>query len=375
MQRQPSKAPQASMQKSIYALTQQSIADAASVIKRGGLVAFPTETVYGLGADGFNPEAVRKIYEVKGRPGDNPLILHLESAEAVAGIVETVSSHAKKLMDKFWPGPLTLVFKKRKTLPAWVGGHPSRTADTVALRVPANPIAMALIKASGCAIAAPSANRAGRPSPTRADHVFSDYGNNGAIDYVLDGGETERGLESTVVDVSGSVVRMLRPGAVTKEMVEETLGMALGDADEQAGQAPLSPGMKYRHYAPEAPMTLVCGEPEKIAVYITGKVSKKRTGILATDETKDLYADYFRLDGAAQRVQSDDGEPSGIALITVGSRASLEAVAHNLYGCLRRFDELGVDEIYAEGFEERGLGQAIMNRLKKAAGGRIVWLN
>jgi L-threonylcarbamoyladenylate synthase len=222
-------------------------------------------------------------------------------------------------------------------------------------------------------IAAPSANKAGRPSPTRAEHVREDYAPSGdadacavshaRIDYILDGGETERGLESTVVDVSGDSVRLLRPGAVTKEMIEAALGITMEDGTGGDGQAPLSPGMKYRHYAPAAPMTLVCGEPKKVAEYILGSMKQKRTGILATTETENLYKGDM------------PDKDSEILLVTMGSRVSPETIAHNLYDCLRRFDALSAEEIFAEGIEEQGIGQAIMNRLKKASGGRIVWVS
>lgn len=331
------------------------IAKAGEIIRKGGLVAFPTETVYGLGGDGLNPAASAKIYEAKGRPSDNPLILHIAERKAVYDFTSQVPPVAEKLMDAFWPGPLTIIFPKAEKVPSATTGG----LNTVAIRYPDHPIALAMIQAAGVPVAAPSANTSGRPSPTRADHVAEDM--NGRIDMILDGGEVGIGVESTIVDVTQPVPMILRPGYITKEMLEQVIGPVETDAavthSVGANVHPKAPGMKYRHYAPKAPLTIVEGPQDAVADKI-GKLAAlafaegKRCGIIATEETKDCYHQGL--------------------VIAIGSRKREESVAHNLYAVLRDLDEAKVDVIYSEGFSHDHLGMAIMNRLVKAAGHQVI---
>lgn len=327
------------------------IQTAARILQEGGLVAFPTETVYGLGGNGLDGAACEKIYLAKGRPSDNPLILHISEFEELNAIVREISPAAKKLMDAFWPGPLTMVFPKADIVPAKATGG----LDTVAVRFPSHPVARAIIKAAGLPIAAPSANSSGKPSPTRASHV--EYDLNGKIDMIMDGGAAEWGLESTIVDVSGDVPMILRPGAVTKEMMEEVVGRVEIDpailTKPAADLKPKAPGMKYTHYSPKAEVILVKGERQAVADEINRLAALdmsegKKTGVMATEETKDLYhADI---------------------ILSLGSRARPEEIGANLFKLLRKFDFLGAEKVYSEVFSEEGEGMAIMNRLNKAAG-------
>ncbi|MCL1998243.1 MAG: L-threonylcarbamoyladenylate synthase [Turicibacter sp.] len=289
------------------------IARAGETIRNGGLVAFPTETVYGLGADAENPTAVSKIYIAKGRPSDNPLINHANSLDSFAHLVDLSNEHIEKLAAKFWPGPLTLVL-------------PGFSAKAIAIRIPSHPITRAIINAANCIIAAPSANISGRPSPTTASHVFDDFRDSPYIDLLLDGGSTEAGLESTVVSLLGDVPTLLRPGAVTPEAIEAVIGK-LGYAPETT-TTPISPGMKYRHYMPRTPLILLIGD--------------------------------------AQAVSDKLPEYANAAILRTHNR-SLSEVAKNLFNDLRHFDTLNKSVIVAEGVPEKGLGLAIMNRLKKAA--------
>ena len=300
------------------------MAKAGKILRDGGLVAFPTETVYGLGADALNPDAVAKVYKAKGRPSDNPLIWHGNRAEDFALDAE-FNDPAHKLAKAFWPGPLTLILKKRG-LGARRGVGQSPMALTLAIRVPSHPVARALIKASGLLVAAPSANISGRPSPTRAEHVAHDFrdGQNG-IDMLIDGGAVQEGLESTVVDLHTGVPRLLRPGVITLEMLESVLGQ-VEYYSTKGDEAPISPGMKYRHYAPETPLVLLVGSPEAV----TAKI----------------------------------GDSAGV-LRTYGE--SPEEVAKVLFDRLRELDGEGHQVIYAEGVQEEGVGLAVMNRLRKAA--------
>lgn len=327
----------------------------AKILRDGGLVAFPTETVYGLGANGLNEDAARKIYEAKGRPSDNPLIAHISCMEELPGLVKEISPAGKLLAEKFWPGPLTMIFKKKEIVPYGTTGG----LDTVAVRMPSDPIANCLIGLAGVPVAAPSANTSGRPSPTKAEHVIEDMA--GKIEMIIDGGAVGIGVESTIVDVSGPVPTLLRPGAVTMEMLRETLGQVEIDPAIVGPMAPdvkpKAPGMKYRHYAPKAEMTLVEGAMAQVAEYINREAQKamaegKTVGIICTEESKNLY-------------------PAGF-LEVIGSREREETVAHNLFAVLRDFDEKEVDCIFSESFSEDQLGQAIMNRLCKAAGYHIV---
>ncbi len=333
----------------------EELAEAARILREGGLVAFPTETVYGLGANALNEEAAKKIYAAKGRPSDNPLIAHISSMEELEALVREIPEAAKKLAEKYWPGPLTMIFPKKPLVPYGTTGG----LDTVAVRMPSDPVASRLIRLAGIPVAAPSANTSGRPSPTRAEHVLEDM--DGKIEMILDGGPVGIGVESTIVDVSGPVPVLLRPGAVTMEMLQEPLGRVAVDpailGPMKQGMPPEAPGRKYRHYAPKAEMTLVEGEAEAVAEYINRQAKEaleagKTVGIICTEESKGLY-------------------PEGI-LEVIGSREHEETVAHNLFAVLRDFDDRQVDCIFSESFSSDRLGQAIMNRLCKAAGYHIV---
>ena len=332
----------------------EGIYKAAEIIKNGGLVAFPTETVYGLGANGLDENAVPKIYEAKGRPSDNPLILHISEFDEIENIVKEIPDVAFVLADEFWPGPLTMVFKKSDIVPYRTTGG----LESVAVRMPSNKIARELIKMAGVPVAAPSANSSGRPSPTKADHVLCDL--DGKIDMVIDGGTVDIGLESTIVDVTGEVPVILRPGFITEEMLSEAIGRvktddAVKNLSPDKDLKPKAPGMKYRHYAPQGKMTIYKGKSEKVVKIIneeTAKSEGKKTAVLATDETKR----YYKAD----------------IVISVGSREDCESIAHNLFDTLRSFDDMGAEIIFSEGFDESRLGFAIMNRLHKSAGYNIV---
>ena len=329
--------------------------EAAQILRNGGLVAFPTETVYGLGANALEAQASAKIYAAKGRPSDNPLIAHIASMEDLPKLAAKIPEAGRKLAEKYWPGPLTLVFPKKDIVPYGTTGG----LDTVAVRMPSDPIAVHLIRLAGVPVAAPSANTSGRPSPTKAEHVIEDM--SGKIEMIIDGGEVGIGVESTIVDVSGEIPTLLRPGAITMEMLRETIGEVeidpaiLGPMSE--GMKPKAPGMKYRHYAPNAEMTLVEGEMVRVVEFINREAKAalaagKRVGIICTEESRQHYSD-------------------GI-LAVIGSREHEETVAHNLFAVLRDFDDQKVDCIFSESFCKDRLGQAIMNRLCKAAGYHIV---
>lgn len=327
---------------------------AAQIIREGGLVAFPTETVYGLGADALNPEAARRIYEAKGRPSDNPLIVHISEFQALFQITGKIPVKARLLAERFWPGPLTMIFEKNENVPlATTGG-----LDTVAVRLPSHPVARRLIAASTGYIAAPSANTSGKPSPTRAEHVYLDM--QGRIPMILDGGPVGIGIESTIVDFSQEIPSILRPGYITREMIAEVIGeveMDPGLISEDSAVRPRAPGMKYRHYAPRAQLTLVKGNEADVVRRIKGLVHEaalqgKTAGVIGTDETVSSYKE-------------------GIVK-SIGTRKNEETVARHLYGILREFDQLNVDMIYSESFSSAGIGQAIMNRMLKAAGHRVL---
>ena len=330
------------------------IEEAGRIIRKGGLVAFPTETVYGLGGDALNPESSKKIYAAKGRPSDNPLIVHIADKQDLYRIVREVPEKAKKLMEAFWPGPLTMIFYKNELVPqATTGG-----LDTVAVRMPSDRIAAAFIRAAGGFVAAPSANVSGRPSTTTAAHVEEDL--SGRIEMILDGGQAVIGLESTIVDMSVEPPVILRPGAVTEEMMEAVIGPLEVDKAiiaPDSGVKPKAPGMKYRHYAPRADLAVVEGSTEAVIAAINqlaeeAEAEGKRVGIIATDETKDRY-------------------PKGLVL-SLGARKHEEEIAQHLFEVLRDFDETDVDCIYSEAFDEASIGPAIMNRLLKAAGHKVI---
>ena len=328
----------------------EELKEASAVIRSGGLVAFPTETVYGLGGDATNPEASRKIYAAKGRPSDNPLIVHIADFSQLRNIVAEVPQEAEKLAEAFWPGPLTMILRKNDVIPYETTGG----LDTVAIRMPSHPVARAFLQDSGCMIAAPSANTSGRPSPTTAQHVWEDL--HGKIEILLDGGPVGIGIESTIVDLSEERPMILRPGFITQEMLSAVLGdvgMDPGFASENSKQPPKAPGMRYRHYAPKADLTLVEGTMEEVISKINALTREaqamgKSVGVLATEENKDRYvADH---------------------VIVIGQRQDEAEIARHLFDVLRQFDDLQVDLIYSESFVAAGVGQAIMNRLLKAAG-------
>lgn len=331
---------------------------AGEVIRTGGLVAFPTETVYGLGGDALNPASSRKIYAAKGRPSDNPLIVHISRFEDITLIAEKITWETKRLADAFWPGPLTMILQKSDQVPYETTGG----LDTVAVRMPSDPIARKLIAYGGGYVAAPSANTSGKPSPTMAKYVIEDM--MGKIGVIVDGGEGEIGLESTIIDLTVSPPQILRPGYITREMLSEALNERV-DTDitilrDDSGQAPKAPGMKYRHYAPKGDLIIVEGKPEQVISYINTHAAQDMTGgekvgIIGTEEQ---FAHYH-----ADVVKS------------VGSRQDEDSIARHLYTVLREFDDEQVTKIYSEGFAAQGFGQAIMNRLLKAAGHKVVRLD
>lgn len=330
------------------------IEEAGKILKEGGLVAFPTETVYGLGGDALNPVSSEKIYAAKGRPSDNPLIVHIADKSHVYQIAKKISKEAEKLMEAFWPGPLTLIFPKTDLVPPKTTGG----LDTVAVRMPSDPIAAAFIRAAGGFVSAPSANASGRPSTTTAEHVAEDL--DGRIEMILDGGQAVIGLESTIVDVSQEKPVILRPGVITKAMMEAVIGPLETDQAviaPDSGIKPKAPGMKYRHYAPKAELTIVEGETEAVIAAVNrlteeAETKGKKVGIIATDETVNRYEKGL--------VQS------------LGARSHEDEISMHLFEALRSFDETDVDCIYSESFENAAIGQAIMNRLLKAAGYRVI---
>lgn len=332
------------------------IQTAAEIIQKGGLVAFPTETVYGLGADALNSEAVLALFAAKHRPLDNPPIVHIADISEVSPLVMEIPKKAESLMEKFWPGPLTLIFKRSQKVPKVT----TAGLDTVAIRMPKHPVALALIRASNRPIAAPSANLAGKPSPTTAQHVYEDL--NGRIDAILDGGATSIGVESTVVDLSIDPPMLLRPGgtpfeALTKVLVDLKLHPFVQAECELPLEETRSPGMKHKHYAPKAQVILVEGDMETVVAKIR-KLSQSyqskgaKVGVLATDETKGGY-------------QAD-------VVISLGSRKNISTIAQNLFRLLRELDAQNVDMILTESVPTEGLGLAVMNRLRKASGYYII---
>ncbi|MEM1620205.1 MAG: L-threonylcarbamoyladenylate synthase [Fervidicoccaceae archaeon] len=337
----------------------RAVSECANLIRAGGLVAFPTETVYGLGANAYDIGAVLRVYEVKRRPLDNPLIVHIASADQLLEVARSAPEQALRLVERAWPGPLTLVLPRNPRVPRETTGG----LDSVAVRVPAHPVALALIKEAGVPIAAPSANVSGRPSPTEASHVVEDLW--GLIDAIIDGGETLFGVESTVVSFLTDPPILLRPGSLPIEEIERILGREIivppfARGIEEAREA-LSPGVKYRHYAPSCRLVLVelksYDDLKKLAEVVKGvaaRFSSERRLILATDETVKFY------------------EGLGVNVKSLGPRSNLYRVAQNLFKALREADKLGVDVVIAEGFEERGLGLTLMSRLRKASTSRLV---
>ena len=355
------------------------IEEAGKIIKEGGLVAFPTETVYGLGGNALDPEASQKIYAAKGRPSDNPLIVHIAEIGALDKIARDIPESALRLAERFWPGPLTMIFNKTGIVPCKTTGG----LDTVAVRMPDHPVALALIKASGGYIAAPSANTSGRPSTTKASHVWDDL--NGKIPMILDAGEVRIGLESTIIDFTEEIPAILRPGYINKEMLEDVLGevrMDPGLSSEDPNVRPKAPGMRYRHYAPKAQMTVVEGPEEAVIsriIELAEEAAAKEAAVKETaanepagsgiDEPPSVALLVSAETAASYEAGLKDKTAEGKILIrSVGHMSSEEEIAHNLFSVFRDFDDLGVKVIYSEAFDSPRLGDAIMNRLLKAAG-------
>lgn len=325
------------------------IIEAANLLKQNEVVAFPTETVYGLGGNALSDKAIHKIFEAKGRPGDNPLIVHIAEENQIHDLCQRVTPAAEKMIRAFWPGPLTIILPSNGRVSAKV----TAGLDTVAVRMPSHPVALALIKACGLPVAAPSANTSGRPSPTTASHVISDL--DGRIAGVVDGGQTGVGVESTVVDATSLPVTILRPGGISHEALESVLGeVAIDPALQSTKDKPKAPGMKYTHYAPKAPLYLVNGGTAAINQAIQSTHEKgEKAGVIIVEEHKEevVGADILR---------------------TCGSLIDPASIARNLYDVLRAFDHVEVDAIFCETIPEKGIGEAVMNRLRKAAGGRIL---
>lgn len=333
------------------------IEQAAQELKRGGLVAFPTETVYGLGGNGLDTEVVGKIYRAKGRPSDNPMILHISNRKDIDPLVSEIPLIAEELMKEFWPGPLTLIFNKSSIVPEKVTGG----LNTVAIRMPSHPIAKALIEKSGMPIAAPSANLSGKPSPTKAKHVIQDL--MGRVEIIIEEKQSIIGLESTVLDLTSPTPTILRPGGITYEQIKELIGKVeidKGIIEEMKGNfKPKAPGMKYTHYSPDAPMTIVQGSRWKVIEKINEMADQytsqgKHVGILATQENLEYYS-------------------KGV-IMSAGSKDKPASIAANLFDLLRQFDEERVDLILAEGIEGQGIEMAITNRMNKAAGHKIIYV-
>ena len=328
---------------------------AANILREGGLVASPTETVYGLCANALDVDAVKKIYLAKGRPSDNPLIVHIADLGMLEPLVLEISDIAKKLISHFWPGPMTLVFPASPLVPKIVTGG----LDTVAVRFPAHPIMQNLIKTSGLPLAAPSANTSGKPSPTNAARVIEDL--DGKIDAIIVGNASEYGVESTVIDTTGDVATILRPGGITYEMIENVLGHvtvdpAIGHALKE-GELPKAPGMKYTHYSPNAEVIIVKGEETSViskinALTLLGHEKGKKIGVLATDETQSAFVADL--------------------IVSAGTSTELSTIATQLFEVLRTFDDAKVDIVYSLAFPNEGIGNAIMNRLEKSAGYHII---
>lgn len=327
---------------------------AANILKNNGLVAFPTETVYGLGANALKEHAVKKIYVAKGRPSDNPLIVHIADKNDIYPLVDSVPKNALILMDKFWPGALTIILKKSSLIPKITSGG----LDTVAIRMPNNKIALSLIRECGFPLAAPSANTSTKPSPTIASHVYNDL--NGKIDMIIDGGSCDFGIESTVIEVFDNNVNILRPGSITKEMLEKVIENVTIDKallNNNSNTLAKSPGMKYKHYAPLGDVFIVDGNIDNITSYILNSLKMDKENniksiVIASDETINKYKSFCSLN--------------------IGSRQNLNLIAKNLFSTLRECDNLNIDKIYIESFLEQGVGLAVMNRLKKAASYKII---
>ncbi len=337
-------------------MDRKALQEAGDILAAGGLVAFPTETVYGLGGDGLKENAAARIYAAKGRPSDNPLILHIADISALSVLAVDIPELAYRLAEKFWPGPMTMILKKSELVPfATTGG-----LNTVAIRMPSDEIAKEIIKASGTYIAAPSANLSGRPSPTKAEHVVEDLA--GRVEMIVDGGASDIGLESSIIDLSGDVPMILRPGFITKEDFEQVVQEVKYDkavlaTKPQESIVAKAPGMKYRHYAPQGQIYIVEGEQEAVIATInelSGKTEEKgvKTAVLCAEETKERYACKH--------------------VFSLGSLKSEKEISAHLFGALRAFDTEKISVIYSESFDDTRLTKAIMNRLRKAAGYQFI---
>ena len=333
---------------------------ACDILKNGGLVAFPTETVYGLGGDGMVSESSQKIYAAKGRPSDNPLIIHISEMSDVERLAAEISPAARTLMEAFWPGPLTVILKKRPEVPDTTTGG----LDTVAIRMPSHPDAARLIRESGVLIAAPSANTSGRPSPTTAEHVIEDM--TGRIDMIMDGGPVGIGIESTIVDMTGDIPVILRPGFITKKMLEAVLGEVSIDKaiiEPDPNLRPKAPGMKYTHYAPSGKLTIIEDKENvsKISVAVTDRINAE----VSRCESSGIKAAVLTTNDRAAAYKCRN-------IITLGDSGEGTTVAARLYSALRECDDIGAQEIFSESFDRDELGFSIMNRLLKAAGHRVI---
>ncbi|HIQ74657.1 MAG TPA: threonylcarbamoyl-AMP synthase [Candidatus Cottocaccamicrobium excrementipullorum] len=371
---------------------EEELREAAQILQQGGLVAFPTETVYGLGGNALDETAAKRIYAAKGRPSDNPLIAHISSMEELLPLVSRIPEAGRRLAERFWPGPLTMIFPKSEQVPFSTTGG----LDTVAVRMPSDPVAMKLIRMAGVPVAAPSANTSGRPSPTTADHVWEDL--NGKIEMIVDGGAVGIGVESTIVDVTGPVPVILRPGFITLEMLQEMFDQVKIDpailGPMADGVRPKAPGMKYKHYAPLGQLTLVeLKEETKKALHTPG--SSQWQEVEEAAQKRGISLEHADLESIYMALQTDklaaekekQGAKTGVICTEetekfyetklkgrIGQRAQADTVAHNLYRVLRDFDDLQVEYIYSESFAGDHLGQAIMNRLNKAAGYHIIYV-
>ena len=323
----------------------------AQLLKEGKTVIFPTETVYGLGANALDENAVKKIYEAKGRPSDNPLIVHIYDKEEVYNLAKDINENVKLIMDRFWPGPITIILNKKDIVPYVTSGG----LETVAIRMPSHLIAREIIKQSGVPVAAPSANISGRPSPTKEEHVYEEM--NKRVSGIVLGGDSNFGLESTVLDLTAETPMILRPGSITKEDLEKVIGKVLVDpslAKKEDNSKAKAPGMKYTHYSPDAEVYIVSGNQQKTIEKINYLIEENKkmglkTGVICLEKNKNFYK----------------GE-----VLSLGT--SLEEVGSNLFDALRQMDKMNIDVVYSEEFESKGVGQAIMNRLLKSAGYKII---
>ena len=334
-------------------LTKSDCAQAAEILRNGGLVGIPTETVYGLGANGLNPEAVRAIFRAKGRPQDNPLILHIPEASWLERYCEAIPDQAWVLAQRFWPGPMTIILPRKALVPDEV----TAGLETVGMRCPAHPLCREIIRLADIPVAAPSGNTSGRPSPTTAQHMLEDM--DGKIDAIVDGGPCAVGVESTIVDLTGDVPRLLRPGGITLEPLRQVLGEVVVDPAVTrlmgAGEKPKAPGMKYRHYAPKAPVTVVTGDPARAAAYIAQHAGET-DGIICFDEFLPLFM----------------GRSVTRPVMDLGPAGDKAEQARHIFDALRSFDHTDVPAIWAQCPDTEGIGLAIANRLNKAAGFHII---